>query len=539
MHRQQPQLTICAYFSSYLQDCMNTSLQKIIFISLAILLAAKAIAGSVTPDATICKGQSIQISASPGACPDAQTTYAWSHGLGNSKTQTVSPAATTTYKVTINNNCNGTIDTLSVTITVLSPLKVKANGRTVSCSGDTVSLIANPTGGDSTRYKYLWVFPDGSTDTAQKIIAKPFVESRYMIKLTDGCTTIPDSAYILVTVPPPIIAQAGNDTTICFGWKLPLTVKISGGVATQYKITWNEIGGGYTDTGKTVVITPPVSAKYTVGVTDGCSLSALDTISIAVLPQPIAVIGPISSSGCVPFELKFTDASQNHDTSRNVWWLDTVKIKSSPPSITITKDGYYYPALKVSNQLGCSDSVRGGKLIISPSPTAAFISNPAFKRENEPVTFQNESKDATRYTWYLGDDNPIDRTDNASEERTFADTGFYPIRLVAYNQYNCPDTADTLIYISPPFTYTIPTAFTPNGDYLNDTFAPFVTALDYYKLTVFNRWGEVVHTCESPCSWNGTFNNYPAEGGLYSYLLVIKSRDEIVKTINGIVTLVR
>ena len=83
-----------------------------------------------------------------------------------------------------------------------------------------------------------------------------------------------------------------------------------------------------------------------------------------------------------------------------------------------------------------------------------------------------------------------------------------------------------------------PTVFTPNGDTDNDFFE--IPCLEVYKdnkLTVFNRWGDVVYTQEGyQNDWGGTYKNNPLPAGTYYYVLRI---DALKKNYTGFITLVR
>jgi gliding motility-associated-like protein len=66
----------------------------------------------------------------------------------------------------------------------------------------------------------------------------------------------------------------------------------------------------------------------------------------------------------------------------------------------------------------------------------------------------------------------------------------------------------------------IPTAFTPNGDGLNDIFRPLE---DYgyfiYKMYIYNRWGQVVYAGATNAAWDGNFGAMKAEVGTYFYAI--------------------
>jgi gliding motility-associated-like protein len=53
--------------------------------------------------------------------------------------------------------------------------------------------------------------------------------------------------------------------------------------------------------------------------------------------------------------------------------------------------------------------------------------------------------------------------------------------------------------------YTLPNVFTPNDDGYDDVFHPFpYTSVDHVKMTIFNRWGNIVYETEDPdINWDG------------------------------------
>lgn len=89
----------------------------------------------------------------------------------------------------------------------------------------------------------------------------------------------------------------------------------------------------------------------------------------------------------------------------------------------------------------------------------------------------------------------------------------------------------------------LPTAFTPNGDGINDGFGIsniyLIQSLSSFE--IFNKWGgRVFGTRESNELWNGTHNNTGEPAGNDSYVYKVKytcDNNEFVKT--GTVTLIR
>jgi gliding motility-associated-like protein len=75
-----------------------------------------------------------------------------------------------------------------------------------------------------------------------------------------------------------------------------------------------------------------------------------------------------------------------------------------------------------------------------------------------------------------------------------------------------------------PAQLDFPTAFSPNGDGLNDTFKVMARFVNAYELQVYNTWGELVYISRSTDDvWDGSFRDKPLPAGGYVY--TIEARD--------------
>ena len=65
-----------------------------------------------------------------------------------------------------------------------------------------------------------------------------------------------------------------------------------------------------------------------------------------------------------------------------------------------------------------------------------------------------------------------------------------------------------------------PTAFSPNNDGSNDLFKPVsLRTINYYKIRVFNRWGQLIFESDDvKKGWNGTANGKPCPSGNYPFI---------------------
>ena len=75
-----------------------------------------------------------------------------------------------------------------------------------------------------------------------------------------------------------------------------------------------------------------------------------------------------------------------------------------------------------------------------------------------------------------------------------------------------PKAAET-----PAFQVIFPSAFTPNGDGLNDTYAPLISGpVSRYIMRIYNRSNQLVFQALYPEeSWDGTFRGQPQPHGAY------------------------
>lgn len=143
-------------------------------------------------DKNITSGSPATLTASGG------TSYSWSNGA-NTQSITVYPTNTTTYTVTVYNSygCSSTDDI--VVYVSGGALLSNASATPFSiCSGSTVQLNANPSGGNGI-YTYSWSSnPIGFSSTLQNPVASPTHTTTYTVTVTSGVNTATSSAIVTV-----------------------------------------------------------------------------------------------------------------------------------------------------------------------------------------------------------------------------------------------------------------------------------------------------------------------------------------------------
>jgi gliding motility-associated-like protein len=97
----------------------------------------------------------------------------------------------------------------------------------------------------------------------------------------------------------------------------------------------------------------------------------------------------------------------------------------------------------------------------------------------------------------------------------------YPVKLTVTDSSGCVDVTYKLITLIPDCYIAVASAFTPNGDGLNDYLYP-LNAYKAVDLTfkVFNRYGQLIfETKDWTHKWDGTFNRMQQPTGVYIWTL--------------------
>jgi gliding motility-associated-like protein len=151
-------------------------------------------------------------------------------------------------------------------------------------------------------------------------------------------------------------------------------------------------------------------------------------------------------------------------------------------------------------------------------------------------------------SWDFNDPSSAENNNSISltPKHIFSSMGTYNIRSIV--NFSCGvDTIFKKIKISNCDSSKVicelyaPNSFTPDGDGLNDKFqTSTICRLDYYELSIFNRWGEqIFKTFNQTDKWDGKYNGLDCSGGVYTYKITYKFPTFQTKNVYGSITLLR
>ena len=223
---------------------------------------------TISGNTTICAGSSTTLTASGDA-----DYYIW-EGLGTGASKTVSPASTTTYRVTGYRNTYGSMTcpvTKEITVTVNTYPTVATSGDVTICSGEMAFLYVT---GDAMYYQ--WEPGNYATSPEYSYNVSPTETTTYTVTAHngDGCVS---TASLTVTVNPTPSITTENSVHACYGQSTTLTVT---GDADSY--SWYP--GDYSGTSCTV--TPVTNTVYSVTGTNNSGCSVIKSIQVLVDPVP-------------------------------------------------------------------------------------------------------------------------------------------------------------------------------------------------------------------------------------------------------------
>lgn len=135
----------------------------------------------------------------------------------------------------------------------------------------------------------------------------------------------------------------------------------------------------------------------------------------------------------------------------------------------------------------------------------------------DPIQFTNTSNgDFISVAWNFGDGSVSNET---NPKHSYVLAGEYSVLQTVTYPFGCVYTDTLKLSIEKGYELISPTAFTPNGDGINDFFTPQFLGMKSMQLEVYNTWGELVYSekGETIRGWNGYVKNKLSENGNYFY----------------------
>jgi gliding motility-associated-like protein len=361
----------------------------------------------------------------------------------------------------------------------------------VICDGDYI-FLHGPEGYDGYQWQDGSGLPDMIADTA----------GIYWLEVTDeNSCAARDSMLLIVNIVPD--GFLGNDTVMCKDGYFEIH-------APPYfdKYAWNDGSGDS-------VLVAWETGDYWVYVEDSIGCSGIDTVSLALFMPPL-----INQSGdSLPCPGDSIVLSPGGNFLYYIW-----NTGSPDSAITVFEDGLYW----VETGTNCG--------VFNDSIDIEFYSNNSFTLGPDTNICSDETitlfpgPGFISHSWSDGSNDSILVVD---------EKGVY---YVAVFDGICVLTDS--IKVEDCNELWVPNVFTPNGDNYNDYFFAVGENVDEFKMTIFNRWGQVLKVLNDiDEKWDGNHNGNTCPEAVYYWVVhyteIGRDAYPVKKVLKGSVTLIR
>ena len=419
-------------------------------------------------------------------------------------------------------------------------------------------------------YAITWTGPNGYQQNQATITGlEPGV---YTVSGTDslGCA-IPTKSYVIDAIQPVEISLVSTSNVSCNGSLGCANFDFTGGTGIYINFLLE-----FLDPSSQTLTPIPVANKNYFNICDLRAglyyLTVEDSNSCESTPY-LFTIFDYSSLNIESVEL---DDSLCADTPGNI----RIKVASLDPSLTFYYNNVLVPqtylgdstyelaidnptdssgVLKVKNDQNCWNSIEISTPIESPGFEYTSLNFVTYNSidVNESIEFTNTvdlnniPAEYDYVVWDFGDNspfkvffNPEDLVPNSAGDsfktvfHSYTIDGIYTVTFTVFNRLGCSRTVSQVISVGRGANIMTPTAFSPNGDGINDVFRASLIGFTEVSMYVYDSWGNVVYEITSEVSaldsnwgWDGLKkgNDEPKNGNYKYYVMATTIDGKVVE----------
>jgi gliding motility-associated-like protein len=310
-----------------------------------------------------------------------------------------------------------------------------------------------------------------------------------LISNATGCDSILSTK--LAIHPLPVIDGISNDTTLCSGKFVTLQVNSSGAYLWSNGLTMS-----------TISVSPSSDQIYYVTVTDSYGCRAIASVAVKVLPLPNISLANefdlcLGQSVHISLSSMYTYFWSDGSTDSNR--IFTPNIDHSNYTVTVSNTAGCEKTYATTINLNLSDI----NILVNPGDTIELGTTITL------TAHRYDLRDSI-IVW-LPSYAQLD-SHSLVIKTTPQVSGFY--HVISISPYGCIYEDSIYIFVLNPDTIAIPTAFSPNGDGVNDLFRPILSSyLQLSTFQIYDRWGILVYDAHeeggSTRGWDGNYKNRP------------------------------
>ncbi|MEO6549631.1 MAG: T9SS type B sorting domain-containing protein [Ferruginibacter sp.] len=424
-------------------------------------------------------------------------------------------------------NDSGCSDTAVVNLTVNSKPSLGADKKISICSGTAIDLTANFS---TTGLNTTWTKGNVSVPNPRSITSSGI----YILVATNDFTCADTAIVTLVDNQSPTV-RVVNPEPVC----APSTVNL-----TLFAVTSGSTPGlsfsYWQDAAASVSVLnadKAVNGLYFIKGTDTNGCFNIKPVAAVVYALPIVSAGRDTVICNQTVAFLHGNAVSSQAGAIVYSWSPAPGLSTPGSATTIARPGTstIYTLSATVNYGVCSLTASDVVQVRMQPPVPAFAGNDTTAIEGIP--HQLQASGGVNYLWF-----PPGSLNNPAIANPLAkltqDTKF-TVRVTDFA--GCAATDTIIITVYPNIRYNLPTAFSPNGDGLNDVFRPLpigIISTEWFR--IYNRYGNLMHEAvNSLQGWDGYLNGKIQEIGNYVWAIKGIGKDGRVIQMKGNVVLVR
>lgn len=414
---------------------------------------------------------------------------------------------------------------------------------TAACAGSKVTFTADAANAGASP-TYQWLVNGKSTGTNSSLFSSTALNNGDVVACNItvdplfACAAASTATSNTVTMVihaklPPAVTIAPNVDSLCAGQAVTFTATATNaGNNPQYQ--WALNGQNTGNESSSFIYSIPAEGDIL-----GCTITADPqfvcatpstatatpiAIHVKQQPPPSATITSQGNDVCAGNTIVFTATAANAgSTPTYQWMINNAPATNGTNPIYSSSNLVNGDALYCAVQPGAGSCITGAinsnTIVALVSPVPVVKVSPADTLITIGASIQlsaTVSPAGTPFQW-----SPAEKLVNPSSLTPFtvALNDSVTFTITAETQKGCKSAATAVVKAGRPLF--MPSAFTPNGDLVNDFFRiPAGVTLNLQEFSIFNRWGKKVFTTNNISQgWDGTFGGTKADAGVYVYFI--------------------
>ncbi|MEO0006423.1 MAG: hypothetical protein RJA20_619 [Bacteroidota bacterium] len=466
------------------------------------------------------------------AANPADFQYLWSTTPAQTAQTAINLKAEQPYTVTVTDP-DGCSATYGFSLGNPAPMVASITGKSdVLCNGDPTGWASAKATGGKAPYSWLWA----NSSTPADSVGKGLLAGTNKVTISDafGCNA---TVTVEINEPTRLIGQIIPAHVKCYGERSgSANVNAFGGISPYKYIWWNGV------TGTQVTGLPAGEIGVTVTDANGCATPVITDILQPEMPitGQVVLTSPtchgyhdgritiLPSGGAPPYRYALNDKPWN----------------GSAVQIGLYA-GQYIP--KVADANGCTVELPVTQL----NDPAEVIANLGpditieFAQDTQLLLEVYNAVGTWSVQWAPEDIAWLSCSDCRNPAvNGLSNPHYFDVEVT--DQNGCRADDQVLIQVIVPRKVHVPTAFSPNGDFVNDLLLVHGQSTSRARtFRVYDRWGEMVYEAanfafnDENTGWDGSFRGQPMNPGVFIWVLEAEFADGYTEIFRGNTTLVR